>query len=167
MTYTYKQLREKVRSWIISVLPEDNEITRVIFANKNYTRPALPYISVNMTSISKVGQAYVPYDTAAGVRNVTYHEDFTVSIQSYGAETDVYLQTLKDSLQLEETRQYVRSLGLAIRNDNDIRNISIQIDSEIEERYLYEVFMGVAQDTQEDVGYIEDVEITENYSPPS
>jgi len=153
----YSELREIIYNWIYN-----NTSLTIIWDNENGPRPNKAYISLRITTISKVGQSnYQPPDNN-GDRLIVYNEDFTLSIFSYGKSTDDNLQILKDSLQKELVIQYMRDNGIAIRNENDITDISTLIDSTREERFLYEVFFGMGHCIKENVGVIEDTEFSFN-----
>lgn len=153
----YSELREIIYNWIY-----DNTSLIAIWDNENAPRPNIPYISLRILSISKIGQSYYDSPDHNGDRIIKYDEDFTLSIRSYGQGTDDNLQLLKDSLQKESVIQYLQRNGLSIRNENNITDISILIDETREERFLYEVFFGIAHCIEENIGVIEDFEYSYN-----
>lgn len=153
----YSELKEKIYDWVSA-----NTSLLIIWENQNGPRPDENYISLKINVYSKIGQTNYLDPDNNGDRIVKYDEDFTLSIKSYGADTEDYLQVLKDSLQKESVIQGLIAEGIAIRNENEITDISILIDRTREERFLYEIFMGFAHDFTENVGVIEDFEYTYN-----
>jgi hypothetical protein len=151
----YSELREKIYNWVSS-----NTTLLVIWEEQNAPRPDEAYIGIKINIFSKVGQANALAPDGAGDRIVKYDEDFTLSIKSYGEGTDDDLQQLKDSLQKDSVQQQLIVDGIAVRFDNEVRDISTLIDQTRETRFIYEVFMSFAHDFTENVGLIEDFEYT-------
>lgn len=142
---------------------------RIIHADPNNPRPNLPYITIRISSAVIVGQPFTPIKAdGTGVGKIKYDEDFTVALNSFGRNSDTYLQEIKHYLNTSAGRDKLTSLCLSIRNENGpITDISLLIDETIEKRYLYEIFLGYAQTYDDDVGFIEDVEITDTINQPS
>jgi hypothetical protein len=167
LTITYTEIENRIIQWIKRTLIICNISAAVIKANQNGPRPSLPYINMNVTTITKVGQAETPTSTDEfGVGDIKYNEDSSVSLQGFGKGSNDILQALKNSLQKEDTRQYLNSCGLVIRDDSSITDISLLIDATIEKRYLLEIMFGWGQSDTDTVGFIENVVIDENYLPP-
>jgi hypothetical protein len=151
----YSELREIIFNWVA-----DNTSLIIIWENENAPRPDANYISLKITPFVKIGQSNYLSPDNNGDRIIKYDEDFTVGIKSYGPGTDDNLQVLKDSLQKETVFQNLYNDNIAVRNENEIADITVLIDETREERFLYEVFMGMAHDIIENVGVIEDFEYT-------
>lgn len=155
----YTDLKQFVYNWV-----SNNTNLLVIHADQNSPRPDEAYITIKILGFNKVGQRYLFPPDDNGDRVISYGEDFTVSIQSYGVDTEDELQNLKDSLQLESIGLDFEQNNIAIRNDSNITDISIAIDSTIEKRFLYEVRMSHTRNIEENVGVIEDFEFTPTYN---
>lgn len=144
-------------SWIAGITS-----TTIIFANENGPRPELPYITILTRIASKKGS--IPfYDRAAndGTQRIKYDIDYSLSLQCYGnSENDpiTILQGLKDEMQKQSNLGYFYLSGLAIREDNEIQDISTLIDSTIEKRALWELIFGVGHEIIDDPNFIEKVE---------
>lgn len=151
----YSELKEIIYNWV-----SDNTSLIIIRENENAPRPDENYISLKISPFLKIGQSNYLSPDDNGDRVIKYDEDFTVSIKSYGAGTEDNLQALKDSLQKETVYQKLYNDNIAVRNENEITDITVLIDQTREERFLYEVFMGMAHDIAENVGVIEDFTYT-------
>ncbi len=160
---TYTEVENGIYDWASSIIA-----VSVIFADDNGPRPSLPYITINVTTTVKVGQANKEFPIPdTGIQKIRYNEDVSLSLNGYGVGANDQLQLLKDSLQKESVRDTLRVDGLVIRDDSTgITDISTLIDETIEKRWLFEIFMGFGQEITEDTSYIEDVDMTENYIPP-
>lgn len=157
----YSEVENKIRDWIVLVLSS----IQVIFANENAPRPSLPYITILVAPFIKIGQANM-IDETQGDRTVKYDEDFNVSIQYFGDDWRDVLQQLKDSLQLEQYKDYFTAEDIAIRDDTPISDISLQLDNTIEKRGLFELVCGFARHLTENVNYVSTVNISETYLNP-
>lgn len=156
---TYSQLETELYNWA-----SINTTVPVIFADENGTRPDGNYITLKVMTFSKIGQKdELPADNN-GDRSVKYDEDFTLNIEGYGRGVQDNIQELKDSLQRESGLQALYQVGIAVRADSDITDVSALLDETIEKRYLYEIMMGFSRKIQENVGVIENVEWTPAYN---
>ena len=162
---TYTEVEDAVYAWVSSIIDSNT----VIFFNEDGPRPTLPYITINLFAFTKVGYAYHQFPIPdTGIKKIKYDEPFTVSLQGYGKNSQNLLQELKDSLQKDVVINALDSNGLAVLDENfPVNDISGLIDSTIEKRYSYDILMGFAQELSEEVGYIEDVDITKVYLPSS
>jgi len=139
----------------------------VIFSDENGVRPDVNYITLKITSYNKKGQKdYTIPDEITGIREVAIHEDFIISLISYGKGTQDNLQLLKIAFEKESIMESMRTNKIVIREDSDIKDISIVIDEVIEKRFLYEITMGFAHSFTEEVGIIETLNYTPTYNPP-
>ena len=155
----YSQFEIELYNWASS-----NTSVPVIFADENGTRPNENYLSLKVMNYLKIGQKDELKIDNNGNRSVKYDEDVTVNIEGYGIGVQDNIQELKDSLQLDSVIQSLVSVGIAVRADSDITDISTLLDETIEKRYLYEIMMGFSRKLQENVGVIETVEWTPTYN---
>ncbi len=150
----YSDVEKAVYNWV-----SDNVSVPVIFFDENGVRPNLPYVTINITSYNMIGQRYLESPDNNGDRNIKYTEDFTVAINSFGRGSQDELQKLKDSLQKEIVLQSLKDACIAVRNESTITDISVLVDSTIEKRFFYEIFLSFGKSIEENVGYIEDYEL--------
>lgn len=157
----YSELNTAVYNWV-----DNNTDLLTIFADQKAPRPDSKYITIKIFAINMIGHRQFSDPNDNGEWTINYNEDFSVSIQSYGEGTQDDLQLLKDSLQLQSNIDDFESIGIAVRNESDITDISTLIDNTIEKRFLFEVRMGFTRTLEEFVGVIEDVDITPAYNQP-
>lgn len=159
----YSELRQNLYNWL-----NDKTSILIIFANQNGPRPNEKFIELRLTSISKLGHKdYTAPDDTTGIRIARIIEDFVLALTSYGSETDDELQKIKEAFNTTEYINELSATGIAVRNDSDIRDISVEIDNEIEERYIYEINMGFSYDFEELAGIIEQVSYISTINQPN
>lgn len=154
---TYTQIKRDIATYIsnnVGGIP-------VYLSYQNAPLAQKPYITVNITAYTKVGTELQLDTDGAGDQPRSYNEDISVSIQSYGEDSENYLQMLKDSFSTEAGRLELENLNLVIRDDiTGIRDIAILVDNTMEPRFLYEVIIGTNQEIVDPVGYINTVEVS-------
>lgn len=164
---TYSNLEEIIRNWILIAIPKLQELpNQVIMANENAPRPSLPYFTINLTSMTKIGQSNILETDDAGIQRIKYDEDVNVSIQCYGKQSKDLLQRLKDSLQKTSIIKYFDDNCVAVRDDSPISNTAILVDSTIEKRFLFELMVGFAREIEDNVGFVNSVTYDETYIRP-
>lgn len=152
---TYSQIKQNILNYVsvnVGGVP-------VIWSNQNGPLPALPYITIDITSYVSDGEASQGGTDTEGNQTRSYNEDINLSIQSYGEDSEDYLQILKRSFSSEQGRLDLEAQELVLRDDGNIRNVATTIDSTMEPRYLYELILGSCEAYIEDVGVVETVEI--------
>jgi hypothetical protein len=160
---TYATLRGYIWSWANANIGSGCPI---IWANENGTRPALPYVTLQVRTVRKPGMPYSSKASATGVQTVSYIEDIDVSIQSYGDASDDFLLNLKNSLQKDTVLQALYANKVGLRNIGDITEIPIILDETAENRYLFEVSFTIGQEITDTVGFISTVEIEDTIEQP-
>jgi len=139
----------------------------VIFSDENGVRPNVNYITLKITSFNKIGQKdYSIPDEITGIRESFIHEDFVMSLISYGKGTQDNLQNLKITFEKESIQETMRENNVIVRDTSLITDISTVIDEIIEKRFLFEITMGFAYNFTENVGIIETIEYTPTYNTP-
>jgi len=145
-----------------------NTSLSVIFSDENGVRPDGNYLTLKITSFNKVGQKdYTIPNEITGIRESFIHEDFVISLISYGRGTQDNLQNLKITFEKESIQESMRGNNIVIRDSSLITDISTVIDEVIEKRFLFEVTMGFGYSFNEMVGIIETIEYTPTYNEPT
>lgn len=156
---TYTEFKENIYAWAAA-----NVGITVIYADQNAPRPDENYITLRLSTIVSIGHRnYQSPDSITENRVVKYEDELTASFQSYGVDTVNTLQLLKESLQKESVMYDLLNMNIAVRREENIRNVSSLVDNIIEEHWSYEVTFGIANTFSENVGVIEDTEIAGVY----
>ena len=156
---TYTEFLDNVYTWAAA-----NAGITVIFADQNAPRPNDPYITIKDLAIVGLGHRNtLAPDNITEERIVKYEDEITVSLQSYGNDTVNNLQLLKESLHKESVMLALEEMHIVVRREENIRNVSSQVDNVIEKHWSYEITFGIANTIAEETGIIETAETTGIY----
>ena len=86
-----------IREWILLAIsiqfPSAPDMSgHIIFANENAPRPNLPYFTINITAMTKIGQVNRLETDDTGLQRSKYDEDISISIQCFGRTSADLLQ---------------------------------------------------------------------------
>lgn len=126
----------------------------------NAPRPALPYLSLKLTTSSKrlgYDEERRPSDTET---NTCGPRKMVASIQCYSAKDDDpgnYLALLQSKLQQSQMHDALDLGGIAVWTIGDVADLSQLLNTGYEARAQMDVSFGIAANLIEKVGYIETV----------
>lgn len=145
---------QAVRGW----LQASSSLTdaQVIPADDRGPRPALPYVTVKVTTADvQVGEDEARYGLDDDdVPTVTVHgtRRGTVSIQGFGAASEEWLATARLALRLPTVQAVLNAAGLTVVPMGAPRDISAMLDTGIAARFAWdlEVLYGVSSDPEQE-----------------
>jgi hypothetical protein len=128
----------------------------------NAPRPDLPFIELNIISVSQLGKSeeiHVNDDTY----RYNFRKKFTLTVNAYSNETPMtYIETIINSLQLEDSLNILRAGGIAANGEPIINDISGIMESKYELRASCDVFLCYNKSQDIKLGAIETVIINKN-----
>jgi len=158
MALNFETVKTNLYTWAISVVPA---LTPVIFANENSPRPALPYVTLYLTSLVQIGEDWTPKPDNAGGAEMVGDREFTLQIQCYGGDPITILENVRSSLQKQSVLDTLRANGIVFVNHFPISDVTQLLDTEYEARGTMDVLFRIAQLNTDDLGKIETVEVQE------
>lgn len=144
---------QAVRGWLKDAASLTD--AQVIPADDRGPRPALPYLTVKVTTADlQVGEDEARYGLDGAVPTVTVHgtRRGTVSIQGFGAASEEWLATARLALRLPTTQVVLNAAGLTIVPMGAPRDISAMLDTGIAARFAWdlEVLYGVSSAAEQE-----------------
>lgn len=148
--------------------------TTVIFADQGYAknapRPAGHYATIKIGSIVSIGQdEQREIDEVTGFGIMGGQRRATVTVDFFGGDFQIpggepsALQGLSnayDSLYKPSTIAIFQEDGLAILDKGPMQNLTGMLETKFEERASFDFFIGFAANVEDEVGFIETVELT-------
>lgn len=136
----------------------------VIFYYPNAPRPENPYITLNLDSLVRIGDDYIPRPDTDGESTMIGDREFTLQIQCYGNNCLTTLEKIRSSLQKPSVLDTLRDDNIVFVNSLNITNITALLDTEWEQRGAMDLLFRIANTDEENLGVIETVEIEEEFS---
>jgi len=137
----------------------------LIWGDQNAPRPALPYWTMILQSIRKVGEdTYSQGVTDEGVQTVTGTRDATLAVQRYGTGSDIACADLRDKIALISVIESWIAAGVVVYDETPIMNATVKLDNaQLEPRAAIDLMIRFGVDTDDIVGAIETVETEAEY----
>lgn len=143
---------------------------QIMIADQNAPAPKTgTYLTLKLGTLARKG-----YDQAGraiaddGTRRILGNREWGLTLQAYRDGSDTALQRLAESIEDEAARATLTAAGIVVYDVGDILNTTVTVDRVRREQHTLEVFLRVASDRREQVGYIEHVEIEgTTQSPPA
>lgn len=134
---------------------------KLIWADGNAPRPALPYATMKVMGMRRVkGDWYSESIGLDSLQKVKGDREFTLSIQRFGADSVEALDTLANKLRLTTVIDKFNNAKLPIVDAEDVVDVAALLDkAQIEPRASLDVFMRMKSSLTDQVGYIDTVEI--------
>lgn len=155
---------EVIKTSLYNVISSIVTPTTVIFYYPNAPRPANPYITLNIDSLVRVGDDYIPKPDTDGDSTIVGDREFTLQVQSYGENCLTILEKIRSSLQKPSILDTLRDENIVFVNSLDITNITALLDTEWEQRGAMDLLFRIANTDEDNLGVIETVELDEEYS---
>lgn len=131
----------------------------VIFADENAPRPSKTYLTIKVVEKHSVGQPHYTNTNSAGVQQLSWDEDVSVSVQSFGSNAYDILDALSADFKRESILELLQSSDIVVRSIDTVRNLTELLDSVFEQRASVDLVFGIAQSINDTVGWIESVEV--------
>ena len=137
----------------------------LIFADQNAPRPTLPYWTMRLASIRKIGGEYY----SQGV-NVSYQQtvqgvrEATLQLQRVGADSDIKMVDLRDNLAKTTANETWQVQKIAIANMGEIAAIPYLLDDDaFEPRAALDIIIRFGASLLDTTGGIDQVSIDAEY----
>lgn len=132
----------------------------VIWANQNVKRPATPFVTFRLDSVSKIDEDYKAYVDNNGVQAIKGNRTFTLEIQRFGSDSVIKLHDFINKLGFESTIKAMALKKVAYVSHTAINNLSgIIDDGSNEDRAQVDLTLNWAVTSQDNVGIIEQVNV--------
>lgn len=156
---THQQIFEKLRAWVLENAPAVGD--KVILANQNAPRPALPYITVHITTTAQGEHSSEGAPDDNGVAQMENELACMVSLQAIGSDANTIMGGLRQSLEKPTVHQSLRAAGLPfIRVLSGVNDLTEQVGTRYEERAGIDAEFRTVAVVTDTVGVIESVEGT-------
>lgn len=159
----------------------------IIWSDENGTRPSLPYLTLLVSPGIKQGNPYYyPGESLYVLNNLTttdgdniillsgdnltinelepviqqsytYHVDYQVSVQGYGRGSIDLLEDIQEGLHAQSTIETNQVLGIGLRDDAEILDVSTLVGNTREKRYSLTLLFGTIRKVDKQLSYIEKV----------
>jgi hypothetical protein len=153
--------------WVTSILNTTGDPSKeipIVWANERGPRPGVAYVQLNITTDSPEGTVQItPADVDGNVLLIGYGV-MNVSLQSFGPDSNEYLEILKRSYRKDSSKTVLDTSGLVIREVGNVNGVPEILDETPEHRWVLEMTFGYAWSTTDAVGYITNVEYTGDYT---
>lgn len=133
----HEALLQAVMDWV--ELATSLPLGKVRPLNDPAPRPALPYITVNLTVADiEVGTDETRWRDDAGELRASVEGErrATVSLQAYGRKGADLLALCQASLYQPATQRFLSARNITVRRNGGTQNISQLVDTEIEARFV-------------------------------
>jgi len=131
----------------------------VIWMHQNSPRPARPYIGLQVTGNDQIGFPYEgPVDGITGIRDLSFDEEFTLSLTIYGSQGSYpgdISKSLRNKLRRESTRQAFFDAGFCYVEPLMIQDIPSLLSPEFEPRAAMALLFRTNSQEPDEVGVIE------------
>jgi len=132
----------------------------VVWVDENAPRPDDPYFSLRMMNSARIGQDFVDVpDGTTELATITGNRDIIIEVQSYGAGAWSAIEGMRTSLSKPSVQAALRANGLVYVDSTPITNLTLPIESRMEERRVFEATFRTAEQVTDDLGVIETVNV--------
>lgn len=137
----------------------------IIWADSNAPRPALPYVTMKVMSMSKINRDHYADSVATdGNQSIKGDREFTLSIQRFGPASVESLGALSDSMRKTTTIDRFIAAKLPVVETLDVVDVAALLDkTQIEPRAAMDVRIRMKSSLLDQVGYIDTVVINTDY----
>lgn len=157
------EIKKNIQNWIYT----QSGLT-TIWANQiGAPKPDLPFISINLTSMSQIGRDNLSSPDVTGVAKISGDRGIIISVQAFGTGAMVILENLHQKRYIEDSKTDLTLNGIAFIGASIVQDITGINDIDYEERAVSDFsFRFVSQDTNIDVGYIDNITIEGELKEP-
>lgn len=138
---------------------------RVIWADQNSPRPAMPYWTIKLNNLPMVGSAeYGQGVTNTGRQTIWRTNQATLEVQRFGADSEVACHSMRSDMDRMTVREAWGLKSIACYDSGPVNNLAIRLDnSAIEPRAGFDMFLRFGSAVMDRVGIIETVVTTGGY----
>lgn len=148
-------VKQTIIDWCEYVLPNYS----FIFYYPNAPRPSTFYHTIDLTSLSQIGEDYTfSPSSATDSPEIVGNREFICNIQGYGGEPFTRLETLRSSLQKLDVEELLEDGGIVYVTTNPIIDLTSIVDTGFESRASLDIIFRIAQVQTQSGGIIQAVE---------
>lgn len=123
------------------------------------------------------GQSFIEFKFLSGLSKVGVKDEYifeanrcfvrgqrqvTVQVTCFGESSYSIVATIQNALDLPEPWNILKNAGLSVRGDESFSDATVLLETDFEERAIFDIIFGIAFETEIDPGKIETVEVTAN-----
>lgn len=155
------QLKTKLWAMLQPILAEP-----VIWADQNAPRPALPYATMRLSTVPRVGTPHYADPDANGIQTVYAMRESVLQVQRFGTDSVGALETFTDKVLLQTNLDKFSVLKIALFSVSPVTDVALLLnDLATEPRASVELSIRWVSDVTDDVGLIETVVATGSIGP--
>jgi len=152
---TRTALEDAVYTWLDALATE-----QIIWTKQKAPAPTSAYLGLNFTSLAvSEGDGFERLQSGS-VRTLVQRRQATLNIQAFGDGAVDRLWAIKDSIYLESSLEAIRAANLSIIRDENVNDISLLLDTQIQERASMDLIIGYTKSASDGTNWIEIVEAT-------
>lgn len=156
---THAQIIQALKDWLNG--NKGSAGITVIRANQNAPRPALPYITLYVTSTTMGDHSNISAPNSAGTASIENEQAVMASVQCFGDDSKSIMDGLRQSLEKVTVRQALRAAGLPyIRTLNGVNDLTEVVGTKYETRAGMDLEFRAVSAVTDNIGVIESVEGT-------
>lgn len=162
----WAEVAQAMRQWVITSTGLDEG--KVILSHQNAPRPQPPYAVINpklaITRRGLIDEERLVPGQPGKIQRIG-HRRISVSLNIYGANAIPFVCMAQSGLERYDVREALEAAaGLTVIDQGQVRDLTAFMETHWEERGQVDVIFGIAQEVIEDVGYIETVEYSGEFS---
>ncbi len=131
-----------------------------IFARQNSPRPQKPYATIQLQSLSMMGQDELRSIDDSGIATIGGQRKMTIDLNIYGPDALGLMHQAQSSLSKQSVLDAFYESEIAIWNVGDAKDLTALLETNWEERAQMDVFIGFANNINDDLGIIEKVDLS-------
>ncbi len=144
---------------------QDPVFVEVIFSDQNAPRPNYPYAVVRFDSIVQIGCDEIrAIDPETNIANIGGQRRGTVSVSYFGPSPMQEIMKAYNSLEKETVEDLFFANRVAILQKNSVQNLTEMLETNFEEHTFFDFYIGFAENIEDYLGIIQDVELTGKYN---
>jgi hypothetical protein len=158
-------IENALHAWVSTVLGVET-----IWAGQNAPAPNLTYATIRLTGPFGQGAEIASSTNLANPAGqeieqaVSEQQEWSVSVQGYGANARALLAGATLKLQLPSAIEALRAAGVAVVDVGDTQDVSALVGSQFETRALMDVRIRTVDSATERTGYIDRVGISSPFT---
>lgn len=133
----------------------------IIFADQNSPRPIEPYAVIRLSNVVKIGQDEFRDLQDDGIVTIGGQRRMTVSVSYFGTNPLQEISKAYNSLDKQSIQYLFQNAEVAIVEKMEIQNLTSMLETRFEPRAFFDFWISFADNIEDDLGIIEQVELTE------
>lgn len=147
---TRSEIEQAVITWLVTATG-----LTVILEDESGPRPPLPYITIDVETLDRVGEDPLIDTDDQGVSTYTGNRETDVSVQGFGSGSFDSLGQAIAALEHADTLETLKAAGLVVRDVEQIVSGSIKRDTKWEKHFSVDVAFGTDDTRTVNTGFIE------------